>query len=58
MAKSSKLKVMISSRCDDNFPTNPTGRPLSEIRRELKTEIEGLDLLSLDAPSDEEDESN
>ena len=44
MAKSSKLRVMISSRCDDKFPADPPGRPLSEIRRELKTEIEALEV--------------
>lgn len=42
MAKSSKLRVMISSRCIDRFPDNPRGRPLSEIRRDLKVEIEAL----------------
>ncbi len=44
MAKSSRLRVMISSRCDDKFPADPSGRPLSEIRKELKTEIETLDV--------------
>lgn len=42
MAKSSKLRVMISSRCDDPFPIKPKGRRLSEIREELKEEIEAL----------------
>jgi len=32
---------MISSRCNDPFP-NPSGRQLSDIRREIKTEIESL----------------
>ncbi len=44
MAKSSKLTVMISSRCDDNFPVNKTGQPLSKIRKELKDEIEELEV--------------
>lgn len=35
---------MISSRCDDRFPAGAAGRSLSEIRKELKTEIEGLDV--------------
>lgn len=35
---------MISSRCDDSFPSGVAGRPLSEIRRELKTEIEELEV--------------
>ena len=42
MAKSSSLRVMISSRCNDNFPAGEGGQPLSEIRRELKKEIERL----------------
>ena len=44
MARSSKLRVMISSRCDDKFPLNPSGRPLSHIRKDLKTEIEELEV--------------
>lgn len=40
MAKTSKLRIMISSRCKENFPAVATGRSLSEIRKELKTEIE------------------
>jgi hypothetical protein len=44
MAKSSKLRVMISSRCDDKFPAHP-GRPLSEIRKKLKMEIEALEVV-------------
>ncbi len=46
MARSSKLKVMISSRCNDNFPPDPDGHPLSEIRRNLKKEIEELEVFS------------
>lgn len=42
MAKPSKLRVMISSRCDDHFPSNPKGRKLSEIRKDLKQELEAL----------------
>ena len=41
MAKSSKLRVMISSRCNDRFPQKP-GRVLSDIRKDLKKEIEAL----------------
>ena len=44
MAKSSKLRVMISSRCDDKFPADLSGRPLSEIRKELKMEIEAFEV--------------
>jgi hypothetical protein len=44
MAKSSKLRVMISSRCDDKFPGGSGGQPLSEIRRELKSEIEDVEV--------------
>jgi hypothetical protein len=43
MAKSSKLIVMISSRCDDEFPLDG-GRSLSETRKQLKKEIEALDV--------------
>jgi hypothetical protein len=35
---------MISSRCNDPFPAGASGRPLSEIRKELKTEIEATEL--------------
>lgn len=39
MATSRKLRVMISSRCVDLFP-GPGGKPLTDIRRELKKSIE------------------
>ncbi len=42
MAKSSKLRVMISSRCNDAFPTNSKGRLLSDIRKDLKAAVEEL----------------
>jgi hypothetical protein len=42
MAKSSLLRIMISSRCKDNFPPGKDGKPLSEIRLELCEEIERL----------------
>ncbi len=42
MPKSTKLRVMISSRCDDKFPAGPTEWPLTEIREQLKHEIEAL----------------
>jgi hypothetical protein len=44
MARSSKLGVMISSRRNDSFPADPAGRPLSEIRMELKKEIEAFEI--------------
>jgi len=44
MATSSKLRVMISSRCNDLFPQGKGGRALSEIRAELKTEIENMEV--------------
>ncbi len=43
MATSSKIKIMISSRCKDRFPLSDTAaRDLSEIRKQLKSEIESL----------------
>jgi hypothetical protein len=39
MAKSSKLRVMLSSRCNDPFP-DPGGAPLSDVRKALKAELE------------------
>jgi hypothetical protein len=44
MAKSSKLRVMISSRCNDAFPASSKGRPLSDIRKALKAEVEALEV--------------
>jgi len=45
MAKSSKIRVMISSRCNDLFPLSVRGaRLLSEIRKRLKSEIEAFQL--------------
>lgn len=41
MATSSKIRIMISSRCNDKFPP-ADATTLSEIRRELKTEIEAV----------------
>jgi len=46
MPRASKIRVMISSRCNDLFPVNGEGRPLSEIRRELKGEIEALTIFN------------
>lgn len=43
MAKSSKLRVMLSSRCNDNFPVGAT-TILTEIRRKLKSEIEAMEI--------------
>ena len=39
----SSLRVMISSRCNDRFP-EATGRTLSEIRKDLKDEIEAVEV--------------
>lgn len=45
MAKSSKLKVMISSRCKDVYPSDgELKKSLSDIRKELKTEIEKMEI--------------
>lgn len=45
MARASTIRVMISSRCNDHFPAKGDGgRPLSEIRRNLKQEIESLEV--------------
>jgi hypothetical protein len=41
MARSSKLRVMLTSKCETEFPTG-SERHLSDIRRDLKEEIEGL----------------
>jgi hypothetical protein len=43
MAKSSKLRVMISSRCNDPFPSG-AATTLTDIRRALKTEIEAMEI--------------
>ncbi len=43
MATSSKIKIMISSRCNDPFPVAAKGtRRLSDIRAQLKSEIEAV----------------
>lgn len=42
MARSSKLRVMISSQCLTPFPLNQEETTLSDIRKSLKTEIESL----------------
>jgi Domain of unknown function (DUF4062) len=47
MAASSKIKLMISSRCDDPFPAG-AGTSLTEIRRQLKSEIEAAELFGKD----------
>lgn len=44
MAKSSRLRIMISSRCLDYFPVGQTVTRLSDIRKEIKTEIEAIEL--------------
>ena len=43
MAKSSKLRVMLSSRCNDKFPKGST-TTLTDARLDLKTEIEGMEI--------------
>ncbi|MGE7992501.1 DUF4062 domain-containing protein [Pseudomonas sp. NPDC089554] len=43
MAQSKKIKVMLSSRCNDRFPAD-SGQTLSSIREQLKREIEGTKL--------------
>jgi hypothetical protein len=47
MAKSRKIRVMLSSRCNDAFrgSAKKGGRTLSDIRRELKLAIEGETIL-------------
>jgi hypothetical protein len=43
MANSSKIKIMISSRCSDPFPVAAKGtKRLSDYRAQLKTEIEAI----------------
>ncbi|MEH6472227.1 MAG: hypothetical protein V7752_13340 [Halopseudomonas sp.] len=44
MAKSSKLRVMISSRCLDYFPLNQAETTLSDVRKVLKTDIEAMEI--------------
>jgi hypothetical protein len=46
LSKSKKIKVMLSSRCNDGFPAPVTegGQALSEIRRKLKQKIEAQTL--------------
>ena len=46
MANSSKLTVMISSRCDTEFPSG-SGKKLSEIRKSLKQEIENFEIAGI-----------
>jgi hypothetical protein len=43
MAASSKIRIMISSRCNDPFPIG-TKNTLSDIRRELKRDIEATEV--------------
>jgi hypothetical protein len=48
MASSSKIKIMISSRCRDGFPlSDPGARELSAIREQLKREIEALQIFGM-----------
>ena len=43
MAKSTKLCVMLSSRCNDKFPAGGA-TTLTNIRKELKAEIEAMEI--------------
>ena len=45
MARSTKIHVMISSRCNDLFPVGPSASTLTAIRKGLKQEIEAVQLL-------------
>ena len=45
MARSSRIRVMISSRCNDFFPAGQTSIRLSEVRKALKKELEEVDFL-------------
>lgn len=38
------ITIMISSRCNDKFPIGENGIPLSDVRKEIKNEIEGIKL--------------
>lgn len=44
MAKSSKLRVMISSRCEDSIPAGSKAVKFSVLRKELKAEIEKMEV--------------
>ncbi|MFO0840901.1 MAG: hypothetical protein U0797_00695 [Gemmataceae bacterium] len=44
MAKSSKLHVMLSSRCNDYFPAGQKTSRLSDVRKELKAAIEAIEI--------------
>lgn len=45
MAKSKRISIMLSSRCNTQFPNDATGKSLTEIRKELQKEIQGEKLL-------------
>ena len=50
MAVSRNIRIMISSRCNDKFPPDgKNARTLTEIRKELKREIEAQQLFGLGA---------
>ncbi|WP_429884587.1 DUF4062 domain-containing protein [Geoalkalibacter halelectricus] len=42
MSSNSKLRIMISSRCEVTFPSTTDGQLLSELRKELKADIENF----------------
>lgn len=44
MARSKKIRVMISSRCNDPFPAGSTST-LTDFRKQLKADIEAVDVL-------------
>ena len=67
MAKSRKLTVMISSRCNDPFPNGDDEKSLSDIRKKLKKEILSQKLMGKevfevwineDAPAEEGNEDS
>src|SRR5215510_2708300 len=44
MATSAKIRVMISSRCNDRFPHESDSSTLTDIRKELKRDIEAVEV--------------
>lgn len=67
MATPSRIRVMISSRCNDAIELDGVGATLSDVRTKLKEEFEGIELLGSqifdvwineDAPPAEGDEDS
>ena len=44
MSSASKIRVMISSRCNDRFPMDDEEQNLTDIRKDLKGEIESIEV--------------